>query len=84
MTNEEIIDGLKFTVNACEGGIQVIEKQIPKMVNYTANGYSNGELVYDEAECPNCGNDDFEDGIGNWGCNYCPECGQALKWEEEE
>ena len=54
------------------------------MVYYSADGYSDGELVYDMAECPNCGNDDFEDGIGNCGCSYCPECGQALKWEEEE
>ena len=65
-------------------GIQALEQQTPKMVNYIAHGYSNGELVYDEAECPNCGNDDFEYGLCSWECKFCPECGQALKWKEDE
>lgn len=70
--------------HAIDMAIQALEQQTPKTVNYVAHGYSNGELVYDEAECPNCGNDDFEYGIGNWGCIFCPECGQALKWEDKE
>lgn len=60
------------------------EKETPKMVIYTADGYADGELVYDMAECPNCGFDDFEEGTTNWGYEYCPHCGQALEWEEED
>lgn len=49
-----------------------IKKQFPEKVEY----YDDG----DYAKCPNCGNDDFEYGINNWGCSNCPSCGQALDW----
>ena len=48
-------------LEAFDMAIQALEKQTPKMVYYSADGYSDGELVYDMAECPNCGNDDFEE-----------------------
>ena len=60
------------------------EKETPKMVNYLAEGYADGKLVYDMAECPNCGFDDFEEETTNWGYEHCPHCGQTLKWEVEE
>lgn len=44
----------------------------------------NGNIIYDNAKCPSCDNDDFEYGINNWGCAYCPDCGQALDWGENE
>ena len=34
-------------------------------------------------ECPNCGRD-FEQGDETWESKFCPNCGQALKWEFEE
>lgn len=52
----------------------------PEQVIYSGDGYSDGELVYDMAQCPNCGQS-YEDGDAVWGCDYCPDCGQALKWE---
>lgn len=61
-----------------------LKKQIPKKPEYYGDGYSNGELVYDYAKCPECGNDNFEYDINNWGCKYCPDCGQALDWDETE
>ena len=61
-----------------------IEKQIPKKPEYYGDGYSNGELVYDYAKCPECGKDDFEYDINNWGCKCCPDCGQALDWSDTE
>lgn len=64
--------------------INALEKQIPQKPEYYGDGYSDGELVYDYAECPTCGKDDFEYDINDWGCNYCPNCGQALDWSEEE
>ena len=63
---------------------EVIEKQIPKKPEYSGDGYSDGELVYDYAKCPECGNDNFEYGINNWGCKFCPDCGQALDWSDNE
>ncbi len=60
-----------------------IKSQKPKTVLYSGDGYADGEMVYDMAECPNCGRE-FEDGDETWNCNFCPDCGQALNWESEE
>lgn len=64
--------------------IKAFEKQIPKKPEYYGDGYSDGKLVYDYAKCPVCGRDDFEYDINNWGCSYCPDCGQALDWSDTE
>ena len=71
--------------------ISIIEKEptidvaIPetKMGEYTGDGYADGKMVYDMANCPNC-NYEFEESDFIWGCKFCPECGQALEWEGEE
>lgn len=61
---------------------ELIERDKPKMVYYEADGYSNGEPVWDMAYCPNC-NRLF--GLkGDFKFNFCLNCGQRLKWEEEE
>lgn len=57
-------------------------KQEPKTVLYWGDGYADGEMVYDMAECPNCGYE-YEDGDKDWGENFCPHCGQQLKWKSE-
>ena len=56
-----------------------IEKKIPQKPNFQGDGYADGELVYDYAECPVCGCD-FEEETRDWGCKFCPDCGQALDW----
>ena len=63
--------------------IKAIPSAEPKMVEYTGDGYADGKMVYDMANCPNC-NYEFEESDFIWGCKFCPECGQALKWEGEE
>ena len=55
----------------------------PKAVIYSGDGYSDGEIVYDMAECPSCGFE-YESGDWIWGEPYCPHCGQSLLWEEED
>ena len=62
---------------------EALEKQIPKKPYYFGDGYANGMLVYDEARCPAC-ECDFEEGMTNWGCKFCPDCGQALDWSDME
>ena len=56
------------------------EKTEPMKPDYEADGYADGELVYDYAKCPVCGHE-FEYDINDWGCEYCSDCGQKLDWK---
>lgn len=60
---------------------KALEKQIPKKPDFEADGYADGHLVYDTWICPCCGvhyEVDYDD------YKYCPECGQAIDWSDEE
>lgn len=48
----------------------------------TADGYADGELVYDMWECSECGYDaDGADEKPNW--NFCPICGADMRGDNE-
>lgn len=60
------------------------EKEVKTMqVELEADGYADGELVYDYGKCPECGWE-FEEGDKDWEEPYCCHCGQKLKWFESE
>lgn len=68
---------------AVEIARQAIEKQIPKKVKreFLAIG---GAITCIEAEiCPNCGKDIYDDEVEVSYYEYCPDCGQALDWSDE-
>lgn len=69
----------KTRKESIETVIKAIPSAEPREVLYSGDGYADGEMVYDMAECPNCGRE-FEDGDETWGCKFCPDCGQALDW----
>lgn len=61
-------------IEALKVGITALEKQIPKKVIWENE-------IFSWAYCPNCGsdmcdkyNDEFQ---------FCPDCGQALDWSDE-
>lgn len=60
---------------------EAAEKQIPKKPHFEGDGYWNGEIVYDTWVCPNC-DAGFETETDMH--KYCPNCGQAIDWSEEE
>ncbi len=74
-------NGAQLSVDGAEGYfpeefiVRAVAKQLPKKPEYEGDG--------DYAICPVCGLDNFEYGINNWGCNYCPKCGQALDWSDK-
>lgn len=57
--------------------IEALEKQMPQRPDLEADGYSDGELVYDTGYCPRC-RKDYE--IEYHKPKYCENCGQALDW----
>ena len=54
-----------------------------KSVIYYADGYSDGCMMYDTAECPSCGYM-FDEDDSVWGEPFCPHCGQELEWVGEQ
>lgn len=68
---------------AKEMAIKALERTEPQGVFYRGDGYYDGELVYDFAECPEC-DFEYEESDHIWGLPFCPKCGQALKWEVED
>ena len=72
--NTPIAIRAKLTVEALPSA-----QQEPKSPLYYGDGYSEGKMVYDSAECPNCGYI-YDEGDQVWGEPYCPHCGQALDW----
>ena len=50
-----------------------------KSVIYHGDGYADGCMVYDTAECPSCGYI-FDAGDSVWKESFCPHCGQELEW----
>lgn len=62
--------------------LELKERATPKKLYYEGDGYWDGQLVYDTAICPCCGRY-FEVDCDEHS-KYCPSCGQALDWSEEE
>jgi len=58
--------------------LEALEKQTPQRPDLEADGYSDGELVYDTGYCPRC-RQDYK--IECHTPKYCENCGQALDWE---
>ena len=56
------------------------KRDVAQPINYISDGYADGYLVYDGAECPNCGYG-YEENDSAWKEPYCPHCGQRLNWE---
>lgn len=68
----------------CKRGYCIMSiEPCPMRVNYEGDGYDDdGNLIYDTAYCPNCGQKyevdyDYHD-------DYCRNCGQALDWSFED
>lgn len=72
--------GGKCTLEVRKEAIKALEKQIPEkpgnvfqLTDFCANRYAF------KGNCPKCN----KIGLYSW-TKYCPECGQALDWEEHQ
>lgn len=48
---------------------------------YIEDEEGNPQIVYEEFECSNCGQEHLADGEPEW--DYCPNCGARMDGEEE-
>ena len=65
------------TVEECKTAIERMEPLTP---NFISEGEADGYPVYDVYECPHC-EEQYEREYGEY--KYCPNCGQAMNWDEE-
>jgi hypothetical protein len=49
-------------------------------MRFEYDGFADGNPVTDTAYCPSCEHE-FEEDSESWGCEFCPNCGQRLRWE---
>ena len=92
MTNEQAITVLNMieahgdlAIKAKELAIRALRKQIPQKAKaeYIAQG---GVITCFETHvCPNCDRNLYDDEAGiTVYYDYCPDCGQALDWSDDE
>ena len=68
---------------ALEMGFSALLQNIPREVEFITRRVIDFSICYDTASCPRC-NHDINKGDITWGSRFCPNCGQALKWEFAE
>lgn len=76
--HREHYGNVEVVEEVCRMGMAALRKQIPAAPVLSGDGYSDGEMVYDTWECPNCGKA-YEVECDRHA--HCPSCGQAIDWE---
>lgn len=62
---------------------ELVESAIDKSVKWESECEDGFDMHTAYIECPTCGYSFTDDEIDRK-VNYCPECGQSLRWEEYE
>lgn len=58
---------------------EALEKQMPQTPDVWGDGYADGSPVYDSWDCPRCG---WTYELDTEQYDYCPHCGQRIRWAE--
>lgn len=71
--------GFQCHIETYKAAINALEKQIPKKVKTQLR--EMGEVNV----CPTCGYDFYIEDLGQtMYCEFCPSCGQALDWSDDD
>ena len=61
---------------------ELVDKATPTKPSYWGDGYDyEGNIIYDVYDCPKCG-ESYEIDYEKY--KYCPNCGQAIDWSDED
>ena len=71
-------------IEALKVGISALEKQVPKKVKREFVTEGGCITCFETVVCPVCGNDFYIEDLEQTYYSFCPDCGQALDWSEEE
>ena len=78
---EQIVEIDKLYAEQAKELAELKKIRTPKKPTYEGDGYSDGEMVYDTWICPCC---DTEYEVDYDEYDYCPNCGQAIDWSDNE
>lgn len=71
-------------IEALKVGIAALEKQVPKKVKIEFATEGGCITCFETDVCPACGKDFYIEDLGQtMYCSFCPDCGQALDWSDE-
>ena len=71
-------------IEALKVGISALEKQVPKKVKREFVTVGGCITCFETDVCPVCGNDFYIEDLGQtMYYAFCPDCGQALDWSDE-
>ena len=71
-------------IEALKVGISALEKWVPKKVKREFVTEGGCITCFETDVCPVCGNDFYIEDLGQtMYYSFCPDCGQALDWSDE-
>lgn len=77
---QKVTLGNKIINEALRTVESAVGKQIPRKPDIWGDGVDDdGDLIYDSWACPCC-HEEYELGYDDY--EYCPNCGQAIDWRE--
>ena len=86
MTIEKAIEQLEDLIKEAENHMtgNKIDDEIPKKVKREFATMGGCITCFETDVCPACGKDFYIEDLGQtMYCSFCPDCGQALDWSDE-
>lgn len=62
---------------------ELVDRSTPNKPILLHSGYDDGSEICDTWDCPTCGETFVIEG-DTGKCNYCPNCGQKLLWDDKQ
>ena len=73
------------SIESLDMAIEALQKQVPQKVKQQYKSYNGAITCFEEFVCPACGvlfYDDYSETTQYY--DFCPNCGQAIDWSDNE